>query len=148
MTTILIASDHAGFKLKNYLIDVLTKRGYTIDDMGPKNYDPNDDYPDHIKPLAGKIDNNNFGIVICRNGVGVSIQANRSRKVCCALSWGVDHIKSARNDDNVNVLALPADYVNKETALAIALTFVETPFSGEERHTRRIRKIDDYTRDL
>lgn len=79
-------------------------------------------------------------IIVCRNGVGVSVLANKFNGVRCALSWNPEHVKSARNDDNVNCLALPADYITKEVALQTALTFLETPFSNEERHKRRLAK--------
>lgn len=79
-------------------------------------------------------------ILICRNGVGVSTLANRLRGVRCALSWHPEHIKSARNDDDANCLAIPADHVTKELALETTLTFLQTPFSNEERHIRRLNK--------
>lgn len=145
MTVIYMASDHAGFELKQDLVSALSAHGYTILDMGPTAHNPNDDYPDYIKPLMGKMGDDDFGIVICKNGVGVTILSNRSSKIRCALSWNVKHIKSARNDDDANVLALPADYIDKEAALEISLAFLETPFSMEERHQRRLEKINDYS---
>ncbi|MBU1970619.1 RpiB/LacA/LacB family sugar-phosphate isomerase [Patescibacteria group bacterium] len=77
--------------------------------------------------------------------MGVSVLANKYRGVRCALSWSPEHVKSARNDDNANMLALPADYLSKETALQITLAFLETPFSNAERHIRRLHKIYDYS---
>jgi len=140
--TILISCDHAGFELKEYLKNALLSRGYSIEDVGPKDYQPDDDYPDYIRPLVDQIIDSTIGIIICKNGVGVSVLANRYKNVRCALSWNVEHIKSARNDDNVNVLALPADYVDQTTALNITLAFLETSFSNEERHKRRLKKIN------
>ena len=143
---IYIASDHAGFELKNFLVDELKTRGYSIYDLGPKIYDPNDDYPNYAKKVVkaiSKPQDITVGIVVCRNGVGVSVVANKFKGVRCALSWSPEHAKSARNDDNANVLALPADYITKETALQVSLTFLETPFSNEERHIRRLTKYGD-----
>jgi ribose 5-phosphate isomerase B len=142
--TIYIASDHGGFDLKTFLIDQLQTRGYTVEDLGPGTHDPNDDYPDYAKKVAEKISTiqaNSMGVVICKNGVGVSIVANRYPGVRCALSWTSDHIKSARNDDNANVLALPAEYISKEIALQLALTFLTTPFSNEAKYVRRLNKL-------
>jgi len=142
-----IASDHGGFELKKFLIDELKRLGYSIDDLGPGNYDPNDDYPEYAKKVAEAVSteqNSKMGIVLCRNGVGVCMVANKFKGVKCALSWNPEHIKSARNDDNANVLALPADYIDNEAALQIALAFLETPFSNEERHVRRLKQVDDY----
>ena len=141
--TIYIAADHAGFELKNFLVDELKACGYIVNDLGPSTYNPNDDYPDYAKKVAEAVSSaqdNSVGIVTCRNGVGVSVLANKFNDVRCALSWSPEHAKSARNDDNANVLALPADYISKETALQVSLAFLETPFSGEERHVRRLNK--------
>jgi len=143
---VLIASDHGGFELKNFLVKELKTRGYNIEDMGPNTYDSADDYPDYAKKVADAISNTQdggMGIVICRNGVGVSVLANKLKGVRCALSWNPEHTKSARNEDDVNCLALPADYITKEVALQTALTFLETPFSNEERHIRRLAKYDN-----
>ncbi len=82
-------------------------------------------------------------IVICKNGVGVSVLANKMEGVRCALSFNPEHAKSARQDDDANFLALPADYITKEAALQTALAFLETPFSNEERHTRRLKKLEE-----
>lgn len=138
-----IASDHAGFELKNFLVEELKARGYNIEDLGPNIYNPNDDYPDYAKKVAEAVSNaqnDEAGIVICKNGVGVSVLANKFKGVRCALSWNPEHIRSARNDDDVNCLALPADYITKEVALQTVLTFLETPFSNEERRVRRLAK--------
>lgn len=157
---IYISSDHGGFELKNYLMAKLTELGYQVVDLGPKDYNPNDDYPDTIKDLLRIFANhlstqnsantleysraensNHFAVVICRNGVGVSILANKTKGVRCALSFSPKHAKSAREDDDANFLALPADYISKETALETTLAFLETPFSNEERHNRRLEKL-------
>jgi ribose 5-phosphate isomerase B len=141
--TIYIASDHGGFELKNYLVGELIARGYTVNNLGPETYNPEDDYPDYVKKVTeavSKSEKNGSGILICRNGVGVSVLANKFAAIRCALSWSPEHARSARNDDDANVLALPADYITKETALQTSLAFLETPFSAEERYVRRLNK--------
>jgi len=170
--TVYIASDHGGFELKNYLMEKLVAKGFKVEDLGFKTYDPKDDYPDLMVGLSlawkrrrefSSTEADNIPqpqildqayqkqipkstiptIVICRNGVGVSILANRIKGVRCALSFSPEHARSARRDDDANFLALPADYITKEVALETALAFLETPFSNEERHMRRIAKIDE-----
>lgn len=142
--TVFIASDHGGFDLKTYLVDKLTAKGYKVTDLGFKNYDANDDYPDLLTELSLASRKSAIStIVICRNGVGVSVLANKITGVRCALSFSPEHAKSARQDDDANFLALPADYITKEIALQTALTFLETPFSTEERHVRRLKKLEE-----
>lgn len=152
---IYIASDHGGFEIKNFLVRKLEEFGYGVTDFGPKEYDPDDDYPDIARGLINayreEVSRRNpaeaagtFALVICRNGVGVSIMANKTRGVRCALSFSPQHAKSARQDDNANFLALPADYISKEVALQTALAFLETPFSNEERHIRRLKKLEQF----
>lgn len=142
--TIYIASDHAGYELKNFLVEKLTDGINAVHDLGPVSYNKDDDYPDYAGEVASAvsiIQDHVRGIVICRNGVGVCITANKVKGVRCALSWSPEHAKSAREDDNANILALPADYVSKEKALEIARVFLDTPFGNEERHVRRLAKI-------
>ena len=140
---IYISSDHRGFELKNYLISELTSEGLGIIDLGPKEYDPDDDYPKFAKLVARKIqeDPENMGVIICGNGVGISIVANKFKGVRVALSWDPEHAKSTRTDDGANVLALPADYISKEEALKIVISWLSTNFSGEDRHIRRLVQI-------
>ena len=141
-----ISSDHGGFSLKGLLLEYLSSLGYDMVDLGPKELDPNDDYPKYVVPLAQKIieDQSSFGVVICRNGVGVSITANRFKGIRCALSFNPKHAASSRNDDNSNVLALPADYISDKEAKEIVKTWLETSFNNkEERFVRRIDQVDN-----
>ncbi|MBW6441561.1 RpiB/LacA/LacB family sugar-phosphate isomerase [Patescibacteria group bacterium] len=140
---IYISSDHRGFELKNYLVSELVSNGVGIVDLGPNSIDPDDDYPDFAKLIAEKIQENpeNMGILICANGVGISVAANKYKGVRAALSWEPEHAKSTRTDDGANILALPADYISNEEALEIVQTWLSTNFSGEDRHLRRLVKI-------
>ena len=144
---IYLASDHGGFDYKKQLTDYLNEQGYEIIDCGNNQKNENDDYPDFVRMLATKmqVDPDSLGIVICRNGVGVSIAANRFGHLRCGLSLSEEHVKSARTDDNINVLALGADYVDWQTTKQIVKVFLETPFSNLERHTRRLAKVNDLT---
>ncbi|MFZ5424253.1 MAG: RpiB/LacA/LacB family sugar-phosphate isomerase [Patescibacteria group bacterium] len=142
---IYIASDHGGFDLKTELVPHLKSSGHEVIDMGPLELQPEDDYPDYIVPAINKIKENLSsevrGILLCRNGVGVSMLANKYIGIRCALSWTEDHAKTTRTDDDTNVLALPADYINTKQAQQITDTWLNTPFSGEERHIRRLSKF-------
>ena len=142
---IYISSDHRGLELKKYLVESLASAGLEIVDLGPKDLDPEDDYPEYAKLVAEKIqeDFENMGVLICANGVGISIAANKFDGIRAALSWNPKHAASSRNDDGTNILVLPADYVTKEEALEILQTWLSTNFSGEDRHIRRIQKISE-----
>ncbi len=141
---IYVSSDHRGFELKNYLVSELSSKGVKIVDLGPKDMNPNDDYPDYAKLVAEEIQENpeNRGILICANGVGISIAANKFKGVRAALSWDPKHAESSRTDDDANILVLPAEYMTKEEALEIAQKWLITGFSGEEKYIKRLEKLE------
>lgn len=141
---IYISSDHSGFNLKNYLIKTFKDKGVDFEDLGPKELDGGDDYPDFAINLVKMVEENpeNKGILICRNGVGMSVVANRFKGIRAALSWSAIHAKSSRNDDDSNVLTIPADYINEIEAVDTVETWLNTPFSGEERMARRLAKLN------
>jgi len=144
---IFLASDHAGFELKNALADFLMEKGHEVEDMGPARFNPADDYPDYIEPCAKKVAGTAgaFGIVIGLSGQGEAMAANRLKNVRAAVYYGGprDLIKLAREDNDANILSLGARYVSPEEAKRAIELFLSTPFSGEERHARRIKKLDD-----
>lgn len=141
---ILFAADHGGFELKKYLLAGLEADGYEVKDMGAYSHNPEDDYPDFVVPAMEELQKDpgtNKAVVLCRNGVGVCVAANKFPNVRCVLSFSEEHAKSARMDDNANVLALPADYISEEEALKIVKAWLSTPFSNEDRHIRRLNKV-------
>lgn len=142
---IYIASDHGGFYLKNKILNFLKNKGYEIEDLGPASFVPGDDYPDYAIPLALKVAENdqNKGILICRNGVGMSLAANKTNGVRCGISWNAPHAISSRKDDNTNVLAIPADFIRDHEALATVEAWLCTSFSKDERHIRRLEKVGE-----
>ncbi len=141
---IYISSDHRGFNLKNYLVETFKNKGVEIEDLGPNELKDDDDYIDFATILAKKIQENpeNRGILLCKNGVGMSIVANRFKGVRAALSWNPKHAASSRNDDNSNVLVLPSNYIKENEAVEVVESWFNTPFSGEERFIRRLSKLD------
>ncbi len=147
---IYIASDHAGFEIKEYLKKELAKRGILCKDFGAFSYKKTDDYPDFIIPLAqavGKDPKNNRGIILGWSGQGEQIAANKVSGVRAALYYGGDHkiIELSRTHNNSNILSLGGGFVSKRIALTAVLLWLETPFSNIARHQRRIKKIDRYT---
>ena len=144
--TIYLASDHAGFELKNILVEFLRAQGRDVEDMGPAALQPGDDYPDFIKPLAQKVAQNkgSFGIALGGSGEGESIAANRVEGARAAEYYGgnLDIVRLAREHNDANVLSLGARFINTEHAKEAVELFLSTPFSGDERHARRIKKLD------
>ncbi|MEW6617247.1 MAG: RpiB/LacA/LacB family sugar-phosphate isomerase [Patescibacteria group bacterium] len=141
---IYIGADHRGFRLKEAIKNFLRDRGYQIFDVGNETYDEQDDYVDFAKNLARKVNNdyeNSKGILVCGSGVGMSITANKFRNVRAALLTTPDQAFDARNDEDVNVLVLPADYLTSDVVRKILITWIETPFSREERFRRRLDKL-------
>lgn len=142
---IYISSDHGGFELKIHLTKFLKEKGYGFSDEGPHEHIPEDDYPDYVVPVLKKINLGDDGAVfICRNGVGVNIIANKFKGIRAGLSWSKEHAASHRNDDDTNVLTLPADYIDSNTAEEILESWLSTPFSGLEKHKRRLNKLSEY----
>lgn len=143
---IIVASDHSGFEIKKILTKTLSDLGYVVTDMGPLEYNPQDDYPDFIIPAAIKLSkdtSSNKGIFICRNGVGASISANKIKGVRCALTFAPNHAVSSVKDDNTNAIALPADYIPQHELIDIVKEWLNASFSNEERHNRRLSKFSE-----
>ena len=137
---IYIASDHAGFELKEYLTDSLKKNNIEIIDLGCDSAEISVDYPDYGNKLCEKISENDFGILICGSGVGISISANRHKKIRAALCFNKNIAKLARSHNNANVICLGARFLKKKYALAICKTFFTQKFDGQ-RHVARVEKL-------
>ncbi|MFA6924214.1 MAG: ribose 5-phosphate isomerase B [Bacteroidales bacterium] len=138
---IAIGSDHAGFKLKEYLKKYLKSIGYEVKDLGTDS-EVSVDYPDFVHPVARMVENKEIekGIVICGTGNGVAMTANKHRNVRCALCWEKEIARLARSHNDANMLALPARFITKCKAKKITKVFLEMGFEGG-RHVRRIEKI-------
>ncbi len=145
---IFVAADHRGFKLKQQILDYLKTKGHQIQDCGNTKLDPNDDYPDFVHDLylrmTASLDSGARGIVICGSGVGVDIAANRYPELRCGLCATEKQAKDARKHDDINVLAIAADYNNIEKAKKIVDGFLNTNFDNHPRHLRRLQKINNY----
>jgi len=140
---IYIGADHAGFALKQKLVDELKKLGYEPVDVGPKNLDPADDFPDFAKPVAQAVSSGEVkrGVLTCGTGLGMSYTANRYPKVRAAVAWSPEVAEMARKHNDANVLVLPARFVSEDEGLAILHKWLDTKFEGG-RHQRRVEKIE------
>lgn len=144
---IYLGTDHRGFKLAEGLYAWLLGQNTPITNVGAEKYDENDDYVDYAVDVARRVTQltkngiTSRGIVLCGSGVGVDVVANKIKGIRCGLGISAKQIKEAREDDDINVLAIAADYTSEIDAKEMIKVFLETPFSGEERHKRRIQKI-------
>jgi ribose 5-phosphate isomerase B len=141
-----LGSDHAGYELKTALIEWLASAGHEPVDCGPESYHPDDDYPPYVMRAAqGAIsDPGSLGIVIGGSGNGEQIAANKIPGVRAALAWSEETARLARQHNDANVLSLGAREYPVADAIRFAKVFVQTPFSGEPRHVRRIGQISAY----
>ena len=137
-----IASDHAGFELKEQLKAALVARGFTVDDLGPASAESTD-YADYAHPLADRVSRGEAtrGVLMCGTGLGMSYAANRHAHVRAAVAWTPEIAELARRHNDANVLVLPARFVSEAEAERILDAWLAAPFEGG-RHERRIEKIE------
>lgn len=140
-----IAADHGGFTLKNKIVAELSARGIKILDLGPDKHDPCDDYSEFGTKLGAAVAKSqcDCGILICRSGVGMGIAANRFHNVRAAIANSTKIAASSRDHNCSNVLVLPGEYLNDDEAFLIINKWLETDFSAEERHVRRLLQIEN-----
>lgn len=144
---IYIGADHRGFQLKEALKNFLKENSHEIVDFGNTHYDENDDYPDFVLAVAKKVAENpeqNRGIVLGGSGQGEAMAANRIKGIRAAVFYGgpEEIIKLSREHNNSNILSLGASFLGEEQARQAVRLWLETNFSDDERHLRRIKKID------
>ena len=141
-----IGSDHAGLELKNELVSYLSLKGYEVKDHGPHEYDALDDYPDFCIPCAQAVvaDPGSLGIVLGGSGNGEQIAANKVKGVRAALAWNIATARLAREHNDANVIGVGGRMHSVEECKAIIEAFITTPFSNDERHVRRIKKVSSF----
>ena len=137
-----IGSDHAGFQLKERLVEELRSLGYHPLDLGTHSSESTD-YPDFAHSVASRVEHRDAtrGVLLCGSGLGMSYAANRHPGVRAAVAWTPEVAKLSREHNDANVLILPARFVSEQEGIEILRTWLETGFAGG-RHTRRIEKID------
>jgi ribose 5-phosphate isomerase B len=139
---VIIGTDHGGFHQKEWLVGELKAAGYQVEDLGTYS-EESTDYPEYAVKVSKEVqsDPEARGILLCRSGEGMEIAANKLKGIRASLVWRPDVAAETRHDNDANVLVLPADFVAESDMLAIARSFLDTPFSGQERHARRVEQI-------
>lgn len=141
-----LGSDHAGFELKQRLVEHLREDGHEVVDHGPAEYVATDDYPPYCLRAGEGVaaDAGSLGIVLGGSGNGEQMAANKVHGVRAALAWSPELARLAREHNDANVVSLGARMHDEATALEIVDAFLATPFSGDERHRRRIAMLGEY----
>jgi ribose 5-phosphate isomerase B len=143
---IFMGADHNGFALKAKLSERLHQAGYSVIDEGDEQLRPDDDFPQFaeraIRAMQASSDKDTRSILICGSGQGMCMAANRFTGVRASLGWSMAEARIARNDDDSNVLCLPARSLKEDEAIAIAEAWLSTPFAGATRFKRRIQELD------
>lgn len=146
---IYIGADHNGFEMRGKLAEYLRRLGYEVDDEGDSALNPEDDFPQFASRVVAALKRDNEpdsrGILICGSGQGMCMTANRYKGIRASLCWDKTEARAARNDDDSNILCLPARYISQDDAESIAKTFLETAFAGATRFKRRIKEMDELT---
>lgn len=144
---IYIGTDHNGFYLRNSLVEYLKKAGYEVHDESLKDLDPADDFPVFaskvVKDILTSEDTDPRGILLCGSGQGMCMVANRFKGIRAAMVYDRESVRASRNDDDANVICLPAKTLEKDDAKVIVETFLNTPFAAADRFKRRIREMDE-----
>lgn len=140
-----IGADHNGFELKKQLIDYFQSQGHEVIDMGDKDLNPEDDFPVYAAKVSTEVlaNKDSLGILLCGSGQGVCMAANRYKGIRASLIWDEDEAHSSRNDDNANIICLPAKKIDIEKAKQLIDTWLATPFAGAARYARRIKQLDE-----
>ena len=143
---IYLGADHNGFELKKHLYEFLLRSGYDVIDAGDLKLDPQDDFPQFagraVTGLLAEDDPQSRAILICGSGQGMCMAANRFKGIRASLCWNLSEARSARNDDDSNVLCLSASSTDTAKAQAILSTWLHTPFAGAPRFKRRLQELD------
>lgn len=142
-----MGSDHNGFEYKNQLKKALELAGHEVVDEGGLALDPSDDFPQFASKVVHELLNDQSpvarGILICGSGQGMCMAANRFKGIRASLAWNTHEARSARNDDDSNVLCLSSKYLSLEETGSIMATFLSTPFAAADRYKRRIQQLDE-----
>lgn len=144
---IYIGADHRGFTLKEKLREWLQGEGHNVTDVGATQEEADDDYPDYgakVAEAVAEAPDKRRGVVLCGSGVGMAVVANKVIGTRAALVHDAKLAEAARRDDDINILALGADFISEVAAKGVVTAFLSTPFSGEDRHVRRVQKITTY----
>lgn len=147
--TIFIGADHRGFEMKNKIIEYLQEKNIRVEDLGAYEFNALDDYPDYSQKVAQAILQNPgefLGIGICGSGNGTAIAANRIRGIYCGLGFTEKQVKHMRENDHINMLAIPAEFINFDEAKILIDAFLNNKPNLQEKYLRRLQKMDRDTK--
>ena len=141
---IILASDHAGFELKEKVKTFLLENKYEVFDVGALSLDPNDDYPKYAEQVASLVSKrpHSKGVLLCGSGVGVEVVANKFDGIRAAIGKNVLQVKAGRRDDDMNVLVIASDFTDVKEARGMLIAFLETKYEENARHERRLDEIE------
>ncbi|MCD6287787.1 MAG: ribose 5-phosphate isomerase B [Candidatus Hydrogenedentes bacterium] len=141
-----IGTDHAGLELKARLVKHLEQRGIEVEDLGAHEFEPEDDYPDYAQAVAETVAGGSCdrGLLVCGSGIGMSIAANRVPGARAALCLNEFMARLARQHNNANIIVVAGRVTAPEHVISIVNTWLDTEFSGDDRHVRRINKLEHH----
>jgi ribose 5-phosphate isomerase B len=146
---IYLGADHNGFEFKKEIALFLSHAGYDIVDDGGLTFNREDDFPQFAGKVAASLlgdgDKDSRGVLVCGSGQGMCMAANRFKGIRASLCWNLEEARSARNDDDSNVLCLSSKYLTLEETKSIIMTWLNTPFAGAPRFVRRLQQLDQLT---
>ena len=142
---IYLGTDHAGFELKENIKSILFQKGYNVEDCGAFEFNKDDDYPDFISKTAIKVSQDPFslGIIFGKSGTGECMVANKIKGIRAILGFSKENVELSRLDNDANILSLGSKFISEELAKTLVEIFLNTKFTNEERHVRRINKIKE-----
>lgn len=143
---IFVGADHNGFRLKEHIEAYVRSLGHDVKDVSGNKFDPHDDFPIHAAKVATNVLANpdSVGILLCGSGQGVCMAANRYKGIRASLIWNEEEARSSRNDDDANILCLPArEFQTLDEVKSMIDIWLKTPFDGAARFVRRIKQMDE-----
>lgn len=142
---IFLGADHRGYALKEKIARWLFEMEYPYQDLGADHFDPHDDYTKYAAEVASLVAKNegSRGVLLCGSGVGVDVMANKFDGVRASIGKDVFQVEAGRNDDNMNILVIAADFTEEKEAKAMLIAFLETQFSGKAKYERRLQEIKE-----
>mgnify|MGYP000914533503 CR=1 FL=1 len=142
---IFLGADHRGYELKEKIAKWLFEMEYPYQDLGANHLDPNDDYTKYAEQVASLVakTENSRGVLLCGSGVGVDIVANKFDGIRASIGKDVFQVEAGRNDDDMNILVIAADFTEEKEAKAMLIAFLETKFSGRAKYERRLQEIKE-----
>lgn len=141
---VFLGADHRGYLLKEKIATWLFDLDYKFEDLGADYLDPKDDYTKYAEKAASMVtsNENSLGVLVCGSGIGIEVVANKFDGVRAGIGKNAEQVRAGRNDDDMNILVIAADYTKEKEAKEMLTAFLETKFSGKARYERRLEEIN------